>query len=145
MHVHLYDVNSLEIMCHVLCTKEEERQNYAPSAVPLCRTFHYDPLFFLFLKYNNQRLHFEESTETYLSATRFWFCVFSECLLPAFLTLTLTLMIQDSGPSNHRTMFRFSKLKLIGLGGMGMVPIRSFVTKTGIGLGGAKQIVNVTI
>ena len=61
------------------------------------------------------------------------------------LTLTLTLMIQDSGPSNHRTMFRFSKLKLIGLGGMGMVPIRSFVTKTGIGLGGAKQIVNVTI
>ena len=53
-------------------------------------------------------------------------------------TLTLTLMIQDSGPSNHRTMFRFSKLKLIGLGGMGMVPIRSFVTKTGIGLGGAK-------
>ena len=59
--------------------------------------------------------------------------------------LTLTLMIQDSGPSNHRTMFRFSKLKLIGLGGMGMVPIRSFVTKTGIGLGGAKQIVNVTI
>ena len=61
------------------------------------------------------------------------------------LTLTLTLMIQDSGPSNHRTMFRFSKLKLIGFGGMGMVPIRSFVTKTGIGLGGAKQIVNVTI
>ena len=59
--------------------------------------------------------------------------------------VTLTLMIQDSGPSNHRTMFRFSKLKLIGLGGMGMVPIRSFVTKTGIGLGGAKQIVNVTI
>ena len=30
--------------------------------------------------------------------------------------LTLTLMIQDSGPSSHRTMFRFSKLKLIGLG-----------------------------
>ena len=24
-------------------------------------------------------------------------------------------------------MFRFSKLKLIGLGGMGMVPIRSFL------------------
>ena len=41
--------------------------------------------------------------------------------------LTLTLMIQDSGPSSHRTMFRFSKLKLIGLGGMGMVPIRSLL------------------
>ena len=38
--------------------------------------------------------------------------------------LTLTLMIQDSGPSRHRTMFRFSKLKLIGLGGLGMVPVR---------------------
>ena len=85
------------------------------------------------------------------------FFVFEECgpLIPMecghssdfvlALTLTLTLMIQDSGPSNHRTMFRFSKLKLIGFGGMGMVPIRSFVTKTGIGLGGAKQIVNVTI
>ena len=36
-------------------------------------------------------------------------------------------MIQDSGPSNHRTMFRFSKLKLIGLGGMGMVSIRSLL------------------
>ena len=36
------------------------------------------------------------------------------------LTLTLTLMIQGSGPSSHRTMFRFSKLKLIGLGGLGM-------------------------
>ena len=46
--------------------------------------------------------------------------------IPLTLTLTLTLMIQDSGPSNHRTMFRFSKLKLIGFGGMGMVPIRSF-------------------
>ena len=43
------------------------------------------------------------------------------------LTLTLTLMIQDSGPSSHRTMFRFSKLKLIGFGGMGMVPIRSLL------------------
>ena len=35
-------------------------------------------------------------------------------------TLTLTLMIQDSGPFSNRTMFRFSKLKLIGLGGLGM-------------------------
>ena len=40
-------------------------------------------------------------------------------------TLTLTLMLQDSGPFSHRTMFRFSKLKLIGLGGLVMVPIRS--------------------
>ena len=41
--------------------------------------------------------------------------------------LTLTLMLQDSGPFSHRTMFRFSKLKLIGLGGLGMVPIRSLL------------------
>ena len=34
--------------------------------------------------------------------------------------LTLTLMIQDSGPSSHRTMFRFSKLKLIG-------PVNQFI------------------
>ena len=45
----------------------------------------------------------------------------------AYMTLTLTLMIQDSSPSSHRTIFRFSKLKLIGLGGMGMVPIRSLL------------------
>ena len=52
-------------------------------------------------------------------------------------TLTLTLMLQDSGPFSHRTMFRFSKLKLIGLGGLVMVPLRS--------LYGANQIVIVTI
>ena len=40
---------------------------------------------------------------------------------------TLTLTIQDSGPFSHRTMFRFSKLKLICLGGLGMVPIRSLL------------------
>ena len=34
-------------------------------------------------------------------------------------SLTLTLMIQDSGPFSHRTMFRVSKLILIGLGGHG--------------------------
>ena len=34
------------------------------------------------------------------------------------MTLTLTLMIEDSGPFSHRAMFRFSKLKLIGLGGL---------------------------
>ena len=33
--------------------------------------------------------------------------------------LTLTLMIQVSGAFSHRTMFRFSKLRLIGLSGMG--------------------------
>ena len=50
-------------------------------------------------------------------------CVYT-CL---YVCLTLTLMIQDSGPSSHRTMFRFSKLKMTCLGGMGMVPIRSLL------------------
>ena len=43
------------------------------------------------------------------------------------LTLTLTLMIQDSSPFSHRTMLRFSKLKLVGLGGLGMMPVRSLL------------------
>ena len=63
--------------------------------------------------------------------------------------MTLTLMIQDSGPFSHRTMFRFSKLKLIGLGGLGMVPIRSLLWQklelASVVWDGAKQIVNVTI
>ena len=63
--------------------------------------------------------------------------------------LTLTLMIQDSGPFSHRTMFRFSKLKLIGLGGLGMVPIRLLLWQklelATVVWDGAKQIVNVTI
>ena len=38
-------------------------------------------------------------------------------------------MILDSGPFSHRTMFRLSKLKLIGPGGLGMVPIRSLLSQ----------------
>ena len=41
--------------------------------------------------------------------------------------MTLTLMIRDSGPFSRRTMFRFSKLKPIGLSGLGMVPVRSLL------------------
>ena len=61
---------------------------------------------------------------------------------PTKMTLTLTLIIQDSGPFSHRTMFRFSKLKLIGLGGLGMVPIRSlfYCDKTEIGLCGLGMV-----
>ena len=41
-------------------------------------------------------------------------------------SLTLTLTLQDSGPFSHRTMFRFSKLKLIGLGCANQIVIVAF-------------------
>ena len=54
--------------------------------------------------------------------------------LTLILCITLTLTLQDSGPFSHRTMFRSSKLKLIGLGSLRMVPIRSLLWHFRLGI-----------